>query len=537
MPKYYAINYVRLSYTDDRTCESDSITNQKKYIEEFVKKNPDIEVVDVKVDDGYSGIVFDRPAFKEMIEDIKSGKINCVIVKDLSRLGREYNETFTYLRKVFPALGVRFIAINDNIDTAKEAITNDLSISFKGVMNDEYCRDISIKTRTALNIKRKNGDYVGATPVYGYKKSEENNNRLVIDDYAASIVKDIFKMRIDGISADKIAAQLNDKGVLSPREYKKDNNIPLPRNGYCDKANSKWSATTIIRILKDEVYTGKLIQGKQGTPNYKIKELVKRSEDELFITENAHEAIISKHDFDLVQKLMQLDTRISPKTDRLHLFSGMLICGCCGNRMTRKTVTYKGNKYFYYYCPTGKKNGCKGENMVKEDDLTECVTESIQAYIKNVTSLQDVLSGIDSSAINAERCGRIKTQIAEIQKQLKKTADFKSTLYENFISGILDKDDYKALKATYSKDEQKLNDTIKTLESELDECVNNTSKKALWAEHFKQFENISELDRNTVVQLIVSIKIFDKTHLQITYNFEDEYEQALSVLENMTEAV
>ena len=169
--------------------------------------------------------------------------------------------------------------------------------------------------------------------------------------------------------------------------------------------------------------------------------------------------------------------------------------------------------------------------------MTECVTESIQAYIKNVTSLQDVLSGIDSSAINAERCGRIKTQIAEMQKQLKKTADFKSTLYENFISGILDKDDYKALKATYSKDEQKLNDTIKTLESELDECVNNTSKKALWTEHFKQFENISELDRNTLVQLVVSIKIFDKTHLQITYNFEDEYEQALSVLENMTEAV
>lgn len=182
MPKYLATNYVRISYTDDKSCESDSITNQKKYIEEYVKRNPDIEVVNVRVDDGYSGIVFDRPAFKEMMEDIRSGKINCVIVKDLSRLGREYNETFTYLRRIFPALGVRFIAINDNIDTAKESVTDDLSISFKGVMNDEYCRDISIKVRSALNVKRSNGDYVGATPVYGYKKSDDNKNQLVIDE-------------------------------------------------------------------------------------------------------------------------------------------------------------------------------------------------------------------------------------------------------------------------------------------------------------------------------------------------------------------
>ena len=312
MPKYYATDYVRISYTDDKTCESDSITNQKKYIEEFVKNHPDIELVNTRVDDGYSGIVFDRPAFKEMMEDIRCGKINCVIVKDLSRLGREYNETFTYLRRIFPTLGVRFIAINDNIDTARESVSNDLSVSFKGVMNDEYCRDISVKVRSALDIKRKNGDYVGATPVYGYKKDDENKNKLVIDEYPARVVRDIFKMRLDGLSADRIAAELNRLGILSPREYKKDRNIPMPKKGYCDKENSKWSATTILRILKDEVYTGKLIQGKQGTPNYKIKEIVNRSAAEIFVTENAHEAIINKKDFDLVQRLMQVDTRISP---------------------------------------------------------------------------------------------------------------------------------------------------------------------------------------------------------------------------------
>lgn len=537
MPKYYATNYVRISYTDDKTCESDSITNQKKYITEFVKKHPDIEVVNVKVDDGYSGIVFDRPAFKEMMEDIRSGKINCVIVKDLSRLGREYNETFTYLRRIFPTLGVRFIAINDNIDTARESVNNDLSVSFKGVMNDEYCRDISVKVRSALDIKRKKGDYVGATPVYGYKKLDENKNQLVVDEYAANVVKDIFKMRLDGLSADRIAAELNRLGILSPREYKKDRNIPLPKNGYCDKENSKWSATTILRILKDEVYTGKLIQGKKGTPNYKIKEVVKRNADEIFVTENAHEAIISKKEFDLVQRLMQVDTRISPLKNKLHLFSGMLICGCCGNRMTRKTLSYKGSKYCYYYCPTGKKNGCKGSNMVKETDLISVVTESIKAHIRSVASLQEILNSIDRQSINKDMCKKIDTQMSEVQKQLQKANEYKSSLYENYVAGIIDKNDYKTFKESYSKDISRLETALSELKTELDECKNNNSQKLLWLEHFTRFENITEIDRNTVVQLITSIHIYDKTHIQITFNYKDEYEEALKALNEFEEVI
>lgn len=534
---YNATKYLRLSYTSDRANESDSIANQRKYIDEFVKRNPDIKIVNEQVDDGYSGIVFDRPAFKAMIEDIKSGKINCVIVKDLSRLGREYNETFTYLRRIFSALGVRFIAINDNIDTAKEAVTGDISVSFKGVMNDEYCRDISVKVRTALNIKRKNGDYVGAVPVYGYKKAADNKNQLVVDEYAARVVKDIFKMRTDGYSADRIANELNRLAVLSPREYKKDNNIPLPRNGYCDKENSKWSATTVIRILKDEIYTGKLIQGKYGKPNYKVKEYVKRNADEVFVTENAHEAIISKQDFELVQRLMRLDTRISPKKNALHLFSRILICGCCGNRMTRKTVTHNGEKYFYYYCPTGKKNGCLGGNMIKETDLVNCVTGSIKGHIKNIASLDDLISGINSNAISRDMCNKISVQITEVKKQLDKTSEYKSTLYENYISGILSKEDYKALNSSYTQEKKSLEKALKQLETELDEYKNNTSKKLQWIERFKAFENIDEIDRNVVIQLIECIHIYDKTHLQITFNFKDEYEQALITLSEYKEVI
>ena len=183
--------------------------------------------------------------------DIEAGKINCVIVKDLSRLGREYIETGRYLQRIFPAYGVRFIALNDNIDTLKES-ADDLVVSIKSVINDAYCRDISVKTRSALNIKRDNGDFVGACPIYGYRKSDENKNQLVIDEYPASVVRDIFRMKIDGMSALKIAENLNNLGVLSPIEYKKDRGLPHPTGGYADKNGAKWSPTTVIRILNDE---------------------------------------------------------------------------------------------------------------------------------------------------------------------------------------------------------------------------------------------------------------------------------------------
>ena len=215
MPKFKATAYIRLSYTDDHSSESDSVSNQRKLIENFVEHNPDIEVVSEKIDDGYSGIIFDRPAFKEMMQDVTDGNINCVIVKDLSRLGREYIETGRYLRRVFPAYGVRFIAITDSIDTAHDS-GDDLAVSVKNIMNEAYCRDISIKTRSSLDVKRRNGDFVGAFPVYGYMKAEDNKNLLVPDPYAARVVCDIFRMRLEGASASKIASELNRLGILSP---------------------------------------------------------------------------------------------------------------------------------------------------------------------------------------------------------------------------------------------------------------------------------------------------------------------------------
>ncbi len=340
MKKYRATMYIRLSSSDDidnstDMKESNSVSNQRKLLEDFISSQPDIELINERVDDGYSGIIFERPAFKEMMKDIEDGKIDCVIVKDLSRLGREYIDTGRYLRNIFPTYGVRFIAITDDIDTSKKSNANsELTTSLKSILNDAYCRDISIKTRSALKVKREKGDFVGATPVYGYMKSEEDKNLLVINEYTSQIVRDIFNMKIEGISAVQIADRLNEKGILSPIEYKKAKGLPHSSGGYGDKANAKWSATTVIRILKDETYLGHLVQNKQGTINYKLKDLIDKPESEWTRVENTHEPIIKLADFDLVQKVMALDTRTSPNSNKVYLFSGILICGSCGSRMT-----------------------------------------------------------------------------------------------------------------------------------------------------------------------------------------------------------
>ena len=530
MPKYQATEYLRLSYTENHENESDSIANQKKLIEDYLKGHPDIELVSEKVDDGYSGILFDRPAFQEMMQDITDGKVNCVIVKDLSRLGREYIETGRYLRRIFPAYGVRFIAINDNIDTAHEHAGDDLNISMKNLINDAYCHDISVKTRSALEVKPKKGDYVGACPVYGYRKSEENRNQLVVDEYAARVVRDIFRAKIDGRSAKRIADELNALGVLSPLAYKISRGLPHPKGGFADRPDAKWSATTVSRILQDEIYTGTLVQGRQGTYNHKLRNVIQKPDEEWIRVKDAHEAIIRKRDFDLVQHIMGLDTRTAPEGEKVYLFSGLLVCGCCGARMTRKTNTVGGKKYIYYHCPTGKKHGCTHPVMLREDDLTQCVLASVQAHIKNVVSVDELLNSISEETINRELVAGCKAQIAENRAQLEQIGVFKAGLYENFVKGMLDKAEYKSLRDGYTERMEELRSAIDQLRQEMERVTDRTSERQKWAQQFREFSNMTELDRRAVVTLIQSIRIISKTELKITFRYQMEYDAALQKL-------
>ncbi|MBQ9117168.1 MAG: recombinase family protein [Clostridia bacterium] len=532
---YKAIKYIRLSYTDDKTVESDSVANQRRLIDDFIEKHPEIEVVDEKIDDGYSGVLFDRPAFQEMMRMIEEGQANCVIVKDLSRLGREYIETGRYMRRVFPAYGVRFIAINDNVDTINDA-ADDLTVSVKNIMNEAYCRDISVKTRSALDVKRRSGDFVGAFAVYGYIKTGDKHKSLEIDPYAAKVVQDIFRMRLDGHSALHIAEELNRMGILSPLAYKRNNGMPHAKGGYTDKKDCKWSATTIIRILQDETYTGTLVQGKQTTPHFKLKERQNKPSSEWIRVENAHPCIIEKSDFDLVQRLRRLDTRTSPNSDKVYMFSGVLICGCCGSRMTRKTNRHKDKEYNYYYCPTGKKNGCTSSVMIKESDLIECVQVILKGHIDNVASLDTLLSSISQDRINRELASEYAEQIRVSEKRLSQIEGYKAKLYENLVSGILTKEEFLIYKSKYNADIEQLRKAIAEWNEKLTDILENRSERNRWINHFMKFSTMEEIDRRAVTHLIRSIRILGKDEIHVEFNYQDEYKKAVALAAQIAQA-
>ena len=539
--KYRAVIYIRLSSADDNnqqaarssasqavqsvSPESDSVVNQRALIGEWLKKHPEIEAVDEFVDDGVSGIVFDRPSFNKMMELIQDGGADCVITKDLSRLGRDRIETGRYLRRVFPAFGIRYIAIMDNIDTLNDD-TDGLFVSVKSIVNEEHCRDASVKARRVLSNKRANGQYTGACPVYGYKKDVNDRNQLVIDDYPADIVRDIFRMKVDGCSASRIAEILNGRGVLSPMEYRKDRGLPYPKGGYADRDGAKWSTTTIIRILGDETYTGTLVQGKTGTPNYKIKEVLQKPKNEWHKVEDTHEAIILRHNFELVQKIMCLDTRTAPKGDKVYLFSGILICGSCGNRMTRKTNRYKDEIYNYYHCPTGKKKGCPKPVMLKEDVLIDSVHNSVKAHISNIASLETLIAGLDATLIARQIADRVMEQIKENECRLVKIRGYKNGLYENMMNGNLSKEEYKSLKDGYSLDADNLITANERLQTEIDAVLSCRHERLAWTQHFTKFENLLTIDRKAVIQLIHSIRVLSKTKIEINFNYQLEYDNA-----------
>ena len=249
--QYLASAYVRLSKEDMNSAsglrsESNSISNQKQLILDFLKDKADIKLVSIREDDGYTGTDYDRPDFQRMMDDIRAGVVNCVIVKDLSRFGREYINAGKYIDRLFPYYGVRLISINDGIDTVTRSSSDDLSIMLKNLMNDNYCRDISIKIRSQLQVKRKNGDFIGAFAPYGYEKDPDKKNHLVIDPYAAGVVRDIFRWKLEGINQDRISQKLNAQGILSPMEYKRSRGLPY-QTSFKTRSQAQWTPSAVRR--------------------------------------------------------------------------------------------------------------------------------------------------------------------------------------------------------------------------------------------------------------------------------------------------
>lgn len=536
--KYNAAVYIRLSKDDGDKMESNSITNQRTLIEAFLKNKPEITICSERVDDGYSGVSFDRPAVKAMFDDIKAGSINCIIVKDLSRFGRNYIETGRYIEQVFPFVGVRFIAINDGYDSAApQSQADGMIIPFKNLINDAYSRDISIKVRSQLDIRCKRGDYIGAFPVYGYLRSEEDKHKLEIDPFAAMTVRDIFKWKIEGMSNQRIAEKLNAMGTLSPLEYKRMLGWAFSTSFKLQPA-AKWSSVSVGRILKNEIYTGTMVQGKESSPNYKIKKKFRKPEAEWIVVQDTHEPIISKEDFLLVNRLMSTDTRTAPESNSLHLFSGMLKCGTCHHSMIRKPVKSGGKTYVYYVCRVNKadKNRCKNKERIAESRLIACTLKMIQEQIALVCKIEELLEYIETLPLQQAELQKADLRIQKKQKEYDDYQERILGLYEDFKKGIVSRENYFEWKTVYEKNCGEIMDAIKVLEQEMSGLLQDSAKQSEWIEGFERFQGISELTRPVLTTLVEQIVVIGKDILQIHFTYKNEFESALRLIETTVRA-
>ena len=536
--KYKAAMYVRLSKEDDdkegdNKKESDSITNQKILIDNYVKENEDIEIVSVRVDDGYSGVTFEnRPAFNAMIADVKSGNVNCVIVKDLSRFSRNYIDAGNYIEKIFPYLNVRFIAINDGIDTVNNRdSSNNIIIPFKNFINDSYSRDISMKIRSGFESKRKRGDFISAFTPYGYLKNPSNKNKLIVDEFSAIIVKDIFKWKIEGYSQNKIAEKLNEKDVLSPAEYKKSIGLKYT-TVFQTNAKSKWSAKTISRILKNKVYIGTLEQGKSTTPNHKIKKVQLKKESEWIVIENNHEPIINEIEFYNVNDLLKKYTRTAPNEESVHLFSGMLICSDCGVNLVRKIVPSNKKKYIYYVCATNKYEKTCSSHAISDKALKKSVILSIENHIDKIIDLEKIMKYIDELPYKEYEVKKIELQIIKSEERIDKYSKLKLGLYEDLKEEIITKEEYYEHKIVFETNIIEANNGINVLNKEKENIINSLDGKSEWINSFKQYKAVKSLNRTMIVTLIEKIIVHEGNRIEIFFRYQDEYLNIVEFVEN-----
>lgn len=521
--QYNADFYLRLSREDGDGAESESIANQRDLLLAFLSKHPEIHLHKVRVDDGYSGVDYNRPDFQQMMESVKNKEINCIIVKDFSRLGRNFIETGKYIEKIFPFMGVRFISVNDNYDSARARTSSEnLIIPVKNLINDTYCRDISIKIRSHLAIKRERGECIAPFAVYGYKKDEKNKNQLVVDEEAAAIVCEIFKRKLDGFSAQAIANWLNRQGVLSPLEYKHSKGSRYFTT-FKQKDKSRWTAVAVFRILKNPAYIGTLVQGKRSTPNYKVRKLFDVPEKQWVSVPNSHEAIVSKEIFESVEKLLLADTRTAPSQNCTYPLSGLLYCGDCGRSMVRKNNSYANKPYIYYIC-SGYKNreGCRMSHSIRDRALEGAVLAALKGYIAAVLDIEDILKRIAELPYTSREVKKAEAKIQARRQEIERYQHYKIRLQEDYADGLLSSEDYIAFKERYDMRILEAEEAIQNLNVEIEHLTKENTGEQQWISYFKEYKNIDGLTRKLTAALIQGIEVYGGKKIHIQFKFRVE---------------
>ena len=491
--QFRAALYIRLSREDGDGGESLSVANQRALLTAYAASDPSIADWECFVDDGYSGTDFDRPAFSRMLTALRRRDRDCVIVKDLSRFGRNYIGAGRYLEEEFPTLGVRFIALSDGIDSyLRPESTDSILLPFKNLLNDEYSRDISKKIRTALDTKRAGGIFIGSKASYGYRRSKEKPGTIEADPEAAAVVRRIFSSYINGMSKNAIVRMLNAEGVASPAVY-------------AGGGHGLWSYSSVDRILRNRVYTGDLVQGQNGNISYKVQKTRRRPASLWYIKEDAHEALISREDFQQAQQMMGVPARAG-RGGTLHPLAGLVRCAQCGRALARRRIVHAYKTYEYYICPTYRqcKTACS-KHSIRVDVVEREVLQAIQDEIR---------AAVDFARVSRSLAGMKSRQVQDesvLQEKLSRVMELKRGIYGDWKSGELTREEYLSFKSGYDTQEQQLRARLQALPGP-DRAV----------EGFARLRTLAlpdKLERGLATALIREILVGEDGSLEIHFRF------------------
>ncbi|NBI72827.1 DUF4368 domain-containing protein [Clostridiaceae bacterium] len=525
--------YIRLSREDLQKInrgldDSNSVKNQRDILNDFhFNHAEEFESYTEYVDDGHTGTDTERESFQRLLGDVMSGKINCVVVKDLSRFARNYSDAGSLIDNLFVQMGVRFISLAEGVDSyLNPDSVNSIIVPITNVMNDQYCYQTSKKIRQVFDYKRRNGQYIGSFAPYGYIKDPKDKHQLIVDPEAAETVKKIYEMCLQGTAKLQIVMYLNDHGIPSPTAYRKLKGLP-----YSPAISDApmWGNKIITDILRNPIYTGDLVQGRRRVKSYKVHQIEAVPEEEWVRVPDTHEAIITHETFDRVQELLKRDTRTAPKKRELHLFSGFLRCADCGKAVTRS----QSGKNVYYSCSTYKKRSRTACTMhsIKHNRLEAAVLFAIQYQVSTAVSYSEIVAHINAAPLKKSQSHRLNDQIAAKEKELTKITRYKQSLYQDWKDGEISQQEYREMKADYERQAAGLSDLLARLTAERKELSNGVDQQHPALVAFAKYQNIEKLTREILIELVDHIKVYENGNISVHFKFADEFRRIAEYIE------
>ena len=517
---YHAALYIRLSKEDESEGPSQSVQNQESLLREFVHQHR-LSVYDTYIDDGWSGTSFDRPAFQRMITDIEEKKVNMVITKDLSRLGRDYILTGHYMERYFPEHRVRYISLLDGIDTGVDSTANDIT-PFRAIMNDMYAKDISKKIKSVKRDKQQKGKFIGGKPVYGYKMHPTEKNKIVIDEEVAPIVRRIFALALSGMSCRNIAALLNQEGVPTPATYA---NLPVARPG---PYTGLWSSERISDMLQNETYIGNMVQGRSVKISYKSKKCLKQNPANWVVVEGTHEPLVDRETFQKVRMLVNSRRHTRSRTYDF-LLKGLIFCHECGYPLAvlnRKNA--KGEDVLYFVCRTYQrftKAGVCTCHSIKEKTVTDAVVAKVREVCQAYLKPDELLPVAQEAVENSRKQSSLESELQALQSKIDSLTANMDRMYTDRLSGLLPEADFQRIFGRIKLEREQLEEKRQELELRQKSPVRSEDRARELVQRF--IETAGE-SRELLVSLIERVELTEDKEIIIKFRFAQLDETAES---------